>query len=42
MRMVRCPRHLKGAPSMLDVYFVAGSVVFFILGALFVRACDLI
>jgi hypothetical protein len=31
-----------GALPMFDVLFVAGSVAFFLLGALFVRACDLI
>jgi hypothetical protein len=33
---------LPGELSMFDVLFVAGSVAFFLLGALFVRACDLI
>jgi hypothetical protein len=28
--------------SMLDILFVIGTIGFFVLGALFVRACDII
>ena len=36
----RTPNCFTRRANMLDILFVAAAVAFFVLGALFVRACD--